>query len=173
MDEPTFGEYKRIVPDAYHGTARANASSILNYGFRVKQSQRAHFGDGVYFFDGVMDYAIEWAERRHQTIAVIRAQIELERCLDLHNPRHVALINSVQSIFKKRGKDVALPIIINYIAERHDVDTVRGTQVKTSSGFVPGTLQGQLPYFKVARPVICVREPSRIIGARLAYQSGL
>ena len=163
-------DFTRVVPNAYHGTDLASASSIINYGFRISESEKLHFGDGVYFYDGNIEYAKDWARQKTSSgdkIGVIMASIEMARCLDLHHSEVWDLIETVKEGFAQNyGDDVPLPVIINHIAERHDVDTVRGVQQSRKRG----RISQDFPYYRQTKIIICVKNLDNIDTYSLVYQ---
>lgn len=165
-----IGEYQRVIPDAYHGTDRRNAAGIMRSDFKISHSERNHLGTGVYFYDGSMAYAKEWARRKvgpQGEIAVIRATISMGRCLDLQDRGVEELVRVTIEGFRESGwKYVPLPVIVNHLAERHDIETVRAVQTNLASG----RIDKDQPYYWVTRIVICVRRLENIGERQLVYQ---
>lgn len=163
-------DFTRVVPNAYHGTDLASASSIISYGFQISESEKLHFGDGVYFYDGNIEYAKDWARRKRSSgdkIGVIMASIEMARCLDLHHPEAWGLIKDVQEGFAQNNRDdVPLPVIVNHIAERYGVDTVRGVQPSRKRG----RISQDFPYYWQTEIIICVKNLDNIDTCSLVYQ---
>lgn len=167
MNEFSEDDYDRIVP-GYHGTNPGNAASIANYSFKIPDSEQNHLGDGAYFYENSIEYAKRWArETENGSIAVIRSEIRLGKCLELHDPASRDLIETVkEGLESHQGSDVPLPVVINYIDERHDLDTVRAVQPRHSSG----KIAGDQPYYWITRIIICVKDPAAIEEAQIVYR---
>lgn len=77
---------------AHHGTSASVASHILREGFRSSKNEYDWLGDGTYFWENNFSRAEAWAVQHHEDPVVIEAQIDLEDCLDLTNPKWFALL---------------------------------------------------------------------------------
>jgi hypothetical protein len=167
MNEFSEDDYDRIVP-GYHGTDPGNAASIVNYSFKIPESERNHLGDGVYFYENSIEYAKEWArETVDGAIAVIRSEIRLGKCLELHDPASRELIETAKEGLESRAdSDVPLPVVINHIDRRHDLDTVRAVQPRYSSG----KIAGDQPHYWITRIIICVKDPAAIEEVQIVYR---
>jgi len=68
----------------YHGTTKDGAASIVASGFRLSTAREDWLGTGAYFFQDAPAHALEWAKQRFgYDVAVVRAEILLDDCLDL------------------------------------------------------------------------------------------
>ncbi|HET7229515.1 MAG TPA: hypothetical protein VFJ16_05900 [Longimicrobium sp.] len=77
----------------YHGTSVENAERILARGFQASRNDYDWLGDGAYFFQDAPARAAEWARQRFGVdAAVLGAEIDLDGCLDLLDPRWHDLI---------------------------------------------------------------------------------
>jgi hypothetical protein len=140
--EPRFEPVKlnKLVPDAYHGTDKQSIEIILKEGFKPSHGDTQYLGDGVYFFEGSKAEALTWArnrcrERNSAGPGVLRAQVNLGRCLDLNTQEGRALILQVQFEFNQRiKKTVNDATAINALAtifreKGKPLDTVRATHI--------------------------------------------
>jgi len=67
----------------FHGTDKANVSSILAGGFRLSNNSADWLGAGAYFFQDAPSRAKEWARTHCSDPAVIGVEISLDGCMDL------------------------------------------------------------------------------------------
>ncbi len=68
----------------YHGTEQALADTILRDGFIPSTARGDWLGQGIYFWQDAPLRAWEWARTQYgPNIAVIRARIRLDDCIDL------------------------------------------------------------------------------------------
>lgn len=125
----------------YHGTSVQRAMDDLRSG-RVHKS--IHSGDwlghGAYFWEGDMEHAVKWAKGRYGAdSAVLKAKINLSRCLDLSVSLHTRLLKVAYDKFCQRSmkEHKAVPVnsgedhnldccVVNYLAkELMNLDTIR------------------------------------------------
>ena len=92
MAQSAIKYFEKIVPDAYHGTSMQESEEILrDGGFICSNHDELYLGMGVYFFESSEWNAKDWASRRAwkkfrtDNIGILRATINLGRCLDLNN----------------------------------------------------------------------------------------
>ena len=118
MDKVEYLE--TTVPNAYHGTSRANAENIEKTGFRISRKPELFLGDGVYFYKGSKTLAESWAKGKYpeEEIATIVANIKLGYCLDLTIPEHRELLSEAIVEFKRRPnwRKVTDTFVLNYFA---------------------------------------------------------
>jgi hypothetical protein len=122
---------EKIVPDAYHGTELGRAKSIeVSRTFDESRGPDHYLGDGVYFYEASRWHAFAWAKRRWGTVAVgiIRATINLGRCLDLSSYEHRSLLRQVRRELLEKGvNSITDAVVINFFATMiTEVDSVRG-----------------------------------------------
>lgn len=149
----------KIIPDAYHGTSLGNAQLIdSERRFRPSRGEDNYLGDGVYFFESSRRHAYLWASKHNVSppgpIAVICAQIRLGRCLDLHNLEHRNYLKTVANLFRERGvKKINDAIVINFLAGKVPIDTVRAPHVQPGIG----KIFDESRFFDYFSLMICVR----------------
>src|SRR6266480_1064364 len=168
-----FSNLTKIVPDAYHGTDAANVESIKTTGFRVGTAGNLYLGDGIYFYEGSIGHAKGYPTIGNKTckVAVFRCEINLGKCLDLHNQQHKAALQTFAArirhaaydspAFRKKHnitspEEVTEPFIINLAATICGADTVRATHGFGNPLFAGSKLSGE------SRLVIAVRDPKKI-----------
>src|SRR5438094_5492570 len=140
-----FSNLTKIVPDAYHGTDAANIPLILKEGFHVGTGGTLFLGDGVYFYEGSKPHAVGYPKLKDKTCkksAVFRCEINLGRCIDLHNKQHKDALQAFaakvkhlvfdSAAFRKKHKiasieEITEPFIINLAATIYGAETVRAT----------------------------------------------
>jgi hypothetical protein len=171
QDDP-WPVYERIIPDAYHGTDKASAESILKGQFKVGRNSELFLGDGAYFFEGCIHRAWEWAVS-HKKIppAVLRATISLGRCLDFTKMAHAkklkdyyeATITRMSSSPQLRAqlRRFTPTVAINLLAKELGVDTVRSDFHR--QGYL---LEGAL-IPSDSRITVCVRNVDKILSVTL------
>jgi hypothetical protein len=168
---------EKIVPDAYHGTSKTNARRIQNSGFRISDGSHQYLGSGVYFFEGSMLSALQWAKRSFPSIecTVLHAIVNLGICLDFHNPEHADFIVEMKEAIVTRQKTLPADdpnrfspitdaVVINGLADLVQIDTVRASYVSIKSGrkIFPGS-----HFFNPQQLIICVRNLDRILGLKI------
>lgn len=95
--------FDKIVPDAYHGTRSDYAQNVIqNKKFHISTGKEQYLGDGVYFFEGSKWNAKDWARRKFkgEQIGIIKATINLWKCLDLNNKEHLMICVKTQDSIK-------------------------------------------------------------------------
>ncbi len=156
-------EYKeKIIPEAFHGTSIDNAENIIANGFIIKNRIDPYLGNGVYFYEACREHAIDYVENRyhlsHAEIAVICARIDLGRCLELNNSKHVEWLKLTWKLLSEQGIDpITDAVVINFFIETfsENVDTVRASQLYSSSNRQKIFTGSR--FFSSQRIVICVR----------------
>lgn len=159
----------KIVPDAYHGTDGPSADAILVSGFRHSVGEKQYLGDGVYFFEAAPDRAARWAKKRCKRIrsnryAVLRAEVQLGRCLDLHDDRIRELLSRIAAKMEKRGRPLSDAAVISFAAQIYPIDTVRASRTVSSGG----TLFASSHFARAVELIICVRSTGNIFKVALA-----
>jgi hypothetical protein len=95
----------------YHGTSAEAARRILSTGFEISRNEYDWLGDGAYFFQDAPARALEWARQRFgDDAAVIGAEIDLDGCIDLLDPRWHAVIRESYADLVARLQASGLPI---------------------------------------------------------------
>ena len=156
----------KIVPDAYHGTSKANAQNIIRIGkFELSSGKECYLGDGIYFFEAGKGHAEWWARRKYGSgtrIAVIIATVQLGKCLDLGNPEHIRLIELARQEIQKQSLDIELSdtLVINFLAKKvsTDIETVRGYFHGSPERVFTGS-----KVFEITHVVICVKNHGNIL----------
>lgn len=168
--------YERIIPDAYHGTTLVSAEKILR-DREFKPSLYTDFkdhwlGDGAYFFESSEQFAKQQGRKVvrknnlvDKNIGVIRATINLGRCLNLNTLEHTEAVYAAKEHLKRAGKEpVTDALAINLVAVLTNSDVVKGSFTWRTFG----KISNRLP---IANPVfICVRNQSNILGMTLSYE---
>jgi hypothetical protein len=115
-----------LIVWGYHGTTRARADAILSGGqFRISQNPWEWLGDGVYFWQDAPHRARAWGQqwgcRDGEEVAVLRAQLRLQACLDLLDTEWADLIWDYAARFETElsKQDIQLK---NYLRGRHELD---------------------------------------------------
>jgi hypothetical protein len=95
----------------FHGTSVERAERILALGFEASRNDYDWLGDGAYFFQDAPGRAREWARRFGSQAAVIGAEIDLDDCLDLLDPRWNGVVREAYSdlLESAREEGYALP----------------------------------------------------------------
>jgi Poly(ADP-ribose) polymerase catalytic domain. len=175
-----FSNLSKIVPDAYHGTDKANIQSIQKQGFRVGTGGNLYLGDGVYFYEGSKPHAIGYPKLKDKTCksAVFRCEINLGRCIDLNNKQHKDALQSFAAKVKHLAYDnpafrkmhnitspdeITEPFIINLAATISGAETVRATHGLGNPLFAGSKILSE------TRLVIAVRDPKKILATYLDY----
>lgn len=129
----------KIVPDAFHGSKLDTARQIVRTKAYVPSSgnENLYLGDGVYFYEGSLEYAVEWAQDKFagHPIGVVQSTIQLGKCLDLNTRKAVELIVWVREQFRTKLPDqlVRDASVLNWLAKYQKVDTIRATFPNSSS----------------------------------------
>ncbi len=179
----TPNENRKISPEpdmritvGFHGTSKELAELALkDKGLLVSRDPGDWLGEGAYFWENSSDKARQWARERHgDAAAVLKAEIQLGRCLDLTDSKWVdaakAAFQELEIEHKAKGtplpknkgfdhyKDYAA---IRLLCERKfSVDTVRGAfgEHRELGGFQ-----------NLAHVQIAVRNPEMIVSLELSY----
>jgi len=167
-------EYKeKIVPEAYHGTNIENATKIMVEGFIKGSRVNPYLGDGVYFYESCIDHAYDWAEKHvcssPAEISVLCACIDLGKCLELHNKKHVEWMNIIWELLSEKGIDpINDAVVINFFATNFaEVDTVRASRIYNAS--TKEKIFFGSRFYNNQRIVICVRNLSNILKLDMVY----
>lgn len=173
MHKPRIKKINKIVPDAYHGTSLEFARKIVDTKeFLIDKSKDHYLGDGVYFFESSLSNAIYYAGNRNKFIGVIKSQINLGNCLDLHDREHLEFVfNTAQSLKKRKGVEITDAFVINFIASMGDIDTVRATYIATRSGRKREKIFSGSRFYHEQQLMICVRRQENILSYTLCYQA--
>ncbi len=162
----------KIIPDAYHGTDYDTAEKIVsNKEFVPSIGDEHYLGDGVYFFESSLWHAKDWAQKSTKkkslkTLGVIKAKIDLGRCLDLNDFNCRMYIKSVATEFISRGIDtITEGVVINFIAKQTGIDTIRANYVVPEKG----PIFKDSRFFNYSCLMICVRNTKSISGIAWAY----
>jgi hypothetical protein len=182
MSSIKIEHFNKIVPDAYHGTSKANADKIIKSGFEISIGDDQYLGQGVYFFEGSRSSAERWANRSYHLpdCAVIQAMLNLGRCLDFHIPEHVEFIILAKDEILKR--QAALPgtnpekrkiitdgVVVNFLAKLAVIDTVRASQIIPKSKkplIISKTFPGS-HFYNPQLLIICVRNLASIVDLKI------
>jgi hypothetical protein len=159
----------KVVPDAYHGTSRVNAVSIIRTKkFEPSSGENCFLGDGIYFFESGKEHAKWWARKQYPGtgIAVILAVVRLGRCLDLGDPDHIALIRLTKEEIEKKGgtKNLTDTAILNFLTSKID------KEIETVRGYFHGShfrLFVESKIFEITHVIICVKKHENIVDFRL------
>lgn len=159
----------RLVPDAYHGTDRGSAQTILSSGFQASTGEKQYLGDGVYFFESARDQAEKWAKRKckengYSAFAVLQADIHLGRCLNLLDERCRRIVSQIAVKLAARGREVTDATAINAAGLLYPIDTVRAARSRARTG----TLFAGSKFDREIELIICVRNKANITNVRLA-----
>jgi hypothetical protein len=125
-------------------------------------------GKGAYFYHGeqAFDEAKWWAEKSYRNgritapLAIVKANIQLGRCLDFDDPECLKLIRRAQGALRARPEllDGRMPIdaaVVAWIAKTYELDTVRAQHpIRPFSGS---------RFFIGSVTYICVRSPDKIL----------
>lgn len=171
-------KFDRMVPNAYHGTYRVNAGNILREGFKITRNPHNYLGDGVYFYEGSIQLARNFAlnVRKFGSYAIIQANVQLGICLDLNTPEHCEILKAVREAIieedKDKEKDITDSFVINWFICHcnPEVETVKWTLTKhrknnKTNKIYPGSR------IKPNEPMICVRNIGNISNARIIAEN--
>lgn len=162
---------EKIIPDAYHGTTMENARSIVQGGhFKSSRGSDVYLGDGVYFYEASKWHAFEWAKRNYAGVdlGILRAWVNLGKCLDLNNYEHRLLLKQVRRELLQRGvSEITDAVVINFYATNiEEFDTVRAPYTVSQRGMIfPGS-----KYHEFSQLIICVRNNKRIIKFQIIFE---
>jgi hypothetical protein len=168
----------------YHGTSRANATRIVNDGFRVSSNDYDWLGEGVYFFQDAPLRASQWAKEQYpEDPVVIRSLIRLENSIDLFDIKWYATLKAAYQSFKTKYERNNLPLpsqnptrskahrldceFFDYIiqlllSENEKVETIRAVFVEGESIF-PNSAIFDLAHVQIAvRNTILIQESQLI-----------
>jgi hypothetical protein len=159
----------KVIPDAYHGTSRANAETIVRTRrFLPSTGGNCFLGDGIYFFESGKEHAKWWARRQYRwaQIGIIVANIQLGKCLELGNKAHVELVKMVKQKLEQKGyvEGVTDAFTINFLTKEID------TEIETVRGYFPGSREKLFAgsrIFKFLHVVICVKKHDNILDFRM------
>ena len=162
----------KIIPDAYHGTDFDSACKISSdKEFDPSNDEDDYLGSGVYFFESSRWHAKDWANRKAKrngfdSYAIIKAQIDLGRCLDLNNFEHRKYLTTVVRDFERRGAvDINDAVAINFLAAQMPIDTVRANYVVPEKGKI---FKGSR-FYDYSCLMICVRNAEAISNMSIDY----
>lgn len=165
MTEFHVEHISKIIPDAYHGTSSSRAKTILKYGFTHSRNEDEYLGDGIYFFEGSILQAQNWASRTFEgDIGIINAIINLNSCLDLTTEEGREIIKQCRKMMieqKKGLSEARFPdtVIINFLASMTEIDTVRANYVRVSEK----KIYPQSKFYDYSQLMICVRNEKCIL----------
>lgn len=165
--------YEKIVNDAFHGTSLPNGKEIVMHGFRLEGGDQAFLGNGVYFYEGSLQYAKMWARTRVKTgekICVIQALVNLGLCLDLNTQEGVEVVEELVEEFRKKGRKVSSGAIIALICSKVDIETIRGTDVKRNSKKLFAG-DDRVGFFTKAPLIICIKKLENIVNFDICYDN--
>ena len=168
MTTLVFKYIYKLIPDAYHGTSLEAANKILEEKkFIPGRGEDLFLGDGSYFYEGNLDRAKTWAQKRNEgrAIGVLQVSIELGIFLDLNNPDHQRkLAASRTELERKEGKQLNPTWVINAVARIYKVDTIRAT--------IRRRMHIMLSDFPVdmSEIIVCLRNPERISNIEMVYR---
>lgn len=165
MTDFEITDYGNIVNNAFHGTLYVHWEKISGEGFRISENQ-SFLGAGVYFFDGSILHAKDWAKRwnpKRVRIVVIQAQIRLGRCFDLNNWQHRTVLKEVALVYQGDGTPVTEDKLINLLAKSTQVDTVKAIYTRPQKG----TIVDEGRFYDYSQPMICVRNVNCILSHKL------
>ena len=165
---------EKFVPNAYHGTTQKKAKEIVARGsFTVSRGENKFLGDGVYFYEASKWHAFKWAERHHPNInlGIIRAVINLGKCLDLHNHDYILLLKHLRRELRRRKiPEITDAVVINFYATQEAFDTVRATYTVPEPGIIPSKIFPESRYYEFTQLIICVRNQKRILGIEVIWE---
>lgn len=160
----------KLIPDAYHGTSKLNATNILQARkFSSSSGSDFYLGDGIYFFDGSKDLAEWWAKKQFPKyeIGIIIANIQLGKCLDLTIPEHRNIVKNAKDEFEQKTPEEKITdaLVINFICTiiEPEIETIRcifkqGQLSKIYSGS---------HIFNTMHIVVCVKRHSNILDFKI------
>lgn len=161
---------EKLIPDAYHGTVARSARNICAEGFKSSAGEDPFLGDGVYFFENGQTYAMGWARKRFsgEVIGVLKSTVNLGKCLDLHDAKHIELVKFVKGKLTKKEKKITDAVVINFIAVNFaSIDSVRATYI---SSFVKDKIFDGSRFYDYVRLIICIRNLDYILKTSLVYE---
>ncbi len=163
----------KVVPDAYHGTRLDKAKAIIKQGkFTPSTDKTNYLGDGVYFYEGSRWHAEQWCKRKYprSPLGIIRAVINLGKCLDLNNYEYRRLLKKVARQLRLKGyKEVTDAFVINFYATNiEEFDTVRAVYVSMSNKY--GAIFPGSKFLEFQQLIICVRNLQSILSFELVLQ---
>ncbi len=165
----------RIVV-GFHGTSKERAELVMkDKRLLVSRDPGDWLGEGAYFWENSSDKARQWAQMRHgSAAAVLKAEIQLGRCLDLTDSKWVDAAKAAFQVLEKEYRDKGTPLpknrgfdhyrdyaAIQLLCERKFlVDTVRGAfgEHRELGGFR-----------NLAHIQIAVRNPDMIVSLDHSY----
>jgi hypothetical protein len=162
----------------YHGTSVEAAQRILSGRFEPSRNEYDWLGDGAYFFEDGPLRALDWArERFGADAAVIGAEIDLSRCIDLLDTRWNAVVREAYDglLAVLAGEGLPAPrqgtgahrldrAVINHAAGLLEQIGMPVRSVRASFREGDPLYPGSALYDR-AHVQICVRDPSAIIRA--------
>lgn len=163
---PEIAEYDEII-SAYHGTDARCATLIVSSRFTIGHKSTLYLGDGVYFYQGCRDWALDWA-RTHDKIppVVIRSIVSMGKCLDFTNKFYSAhfleFCTKLRTRLASKERTRSLlnkmtdATVINMIANKTPVDTVRAEYHLDRRAFEASKIRLD------SRLVVCVRNLDKI-----------
>ncbi|HUU39677.1 MAG TPA: hypothetical protein VMW42_01920 [Desulfatiglandales bacterium] len=161
----------KYIPDAYHGTRLDKARRIIQEKkFIINRNPNHFLGDGAYFFEGSRWHAHDWARRLWGDVdlGLIRAYINLGKCLDLNNYNHRALLKKVRiELVRRNISDITDAVVINFYATKIEhFDTVRAPYTTPEVG----RIYPESKFYDYSQLMICVRNQERILKLTLVFQ---
>ncbi len=154
--------------DGFHGTTADSAKKVIEGGeFKPSRGPKLHCGPGVYFWEGSLAAAKNWARQSYGkqgelNIGVLKSRIRLGSCLDfcLIEGRDL-LAEFIQKVKEARGMRLDPCTAISMLANEVQANTVRLPEVKAQQGGRKKMFDEapSLPYVDI---IICVRDLSCI-----------
>ncbi|MFW6223195.1 MAG: hypothetical protein ACOC3T_06245 [Bacteroidota bacterium] len=173
MKSTKIHEIEKFIPDAYHGAKAEYARNICENGFVIKSvGDDLFLGDGVYFYESSQSHAQDWGRKKYkgEVIGVVKALVNLGRCLDFHNKEHIQLVKDVSDQLKTRkpAAHITDAVTINFIAANFPrIDSVRATYF---SDHVKSKVFKGSRFYEYNRLIVCVRNLKNIIKTTLSYE---
>lgn len=168
-----------VVSRAYHGTSHQSAVEIIQSGFRFSSCYEPYLGHGVYFFNGQLEKAKDWARlRKRQTghqfpVAVIRSDVRYGRYIDLADRGHrEALSKFVQAFERKTTSAIGFAAAIDIVAEKLQVEIVTGVRVTRRAAAIAAENPPDNGFSADVEIIICVRKMENILSKEQIW-SGL
>lgn len=162
------------VSNAFHGTTVEAARQIVSQdcGFTPTVSDQLFLGTGVYFYEGDERAARKFARSAHRKrrVAVLRAKIRWGRCLNLFVRAHRMALQQVEKRLRSAGViDATMGQVINDLAQKFEIDTVKGVQVQEPNTSVPRFFaESEVGSF--SKLMICVRNTSNILTCEIVME---
>ena len=160
----------KLIPDAYHGTSKSNASNIeVNKKFIPSRGPDLFLGDGIYFFEGTKSLAEWWARKNfpNEEIGIIIAEIQLGRCLDLTIPEYRDLVKNAKCKIEKQElkENITDTLVINFICAiiEPEIETVRYISKR---GALTKIYPGSRIYDSI-HIAICVKKTNNILNFKI------